>query len=341
MSKSKFILLFIAFGMLALSSCKKEDPKQDNDSLLKIEGTWQLAMMDFLDDRANWDKTVEFSFGNYFGFAPAMFADMQGFDFATTKSSGGQGNIFNYINEGEYNQGKETFWYWNYTNNKKAFEIIQINKEMPPYDFTIKNISDIEILDNGNKITFMTKVSSRLSGQPMTTTVQLPVKITLIKANPTQNVEIYVQGKKQEYWTQGGDDSLSLIDKIREKVWKLKPGSDLYDPSMDDEDNPAKGYMKIMVMQLDNNDILNYRYAYPMGIVSPKQHSQTELANNILEVKLGGSYGTPEKIFDFQVESVDNNTETLRLRVDGVIREFVKTDNMNNVDKNDYNLITE
>ena len=99
MKKLGIFLCTIAVGLVVLSSCNKDEvaPKVENNNL-QIEGKWQFTSLNFLSDVVKWDSTVEYSFANYFGYAPAMFGDMWGAEFTTKAVSSGQGNNFIFRN---------------------------------------------------------------------------------------------------------------------------------------------------------------------------------------------------------------------------------------------------
>lgn len=195
----------IMFGMftfaLIFMACEKKEVKNPNEETkegLKIEGKWQLKTADFLSENAHWDSTVEYNEGNYFGHAPSMFKLYLGFEFTDEKVSSGVGNKLNLYNTRiNLNPGNE-YWYWNYTNNKKGFEMTQINPYSPPYNFSILDIRNINVLDDENKVVFEGDVFSRVPGQSLTTTQLLPVEITMEKGTLTDTAataEVFILGE--------------------------------------------------------------------------------------------------------------------------------------------------
>lgn len=338
MKKFNFLTLLAALAIFALVGCKKDNPEPEDS--LNVEGLWKVDKVNFLDDNAKWDDNVEYTPGSSFGFAPHIYKDMRAFNFKSTDFPGQNAKVFEFISD--VNSGEEgvNYWYWKFTEDKKSFEIIQTNKDMPPYDFSLANVRDVVMSEDGNKMTFKADINSRVPGKPLTNVVKAAAELTLTKGAPTKNADVYIKGEKFVL------PSASGIDKMKDIHWKLKPGSDLYDPTTEDIENYDKGYMKVVALILESNNELSYRYAFPMGVVSAKQYTQTKLAEEILEIKLGDPNSpyspTPEKFFQFTVESIDLNAGILKLKVDGIIREFVKINNIaDDINKEDYNLITE
>lgn len=332
MKKVNFLMILMAVIMLAaMSACKKDSVI---DTSLKVEGQWQIDSINFLSDSAQWDRTVEFTEGNYFGYAPAMFGGMQGFDFITTTTSGGEGKKFNFIEDGSGHLTEGvTYWYWNLIEGGKGLEIEQINKSLPPFDFSIMNITNIVQSADGKKLTFRAEVNSRLSGKSLAKMVIIPVEFTLTKATPSTFPTILINGVVME------DPSKNIVG----KHWKLKPGSDIYDPSMSDTDDSTKAYLKLLAINLDKTDTLLYRYTYPLGIISTKKYAQTLIDDDILEIKLGGSFGAALQVIQFHIEDINIADGELKLKElkTGAIRNFIKIESIESgLSKSDYNTVT-
>ncbi len=340
MKNYNLLTLLMTVTLLTLFGCKKDtNVIPSEDDTLKIEGEWQIQKINFLDDEAKWDESLAFTSANYFGYAPAMFGGMMGFDFTTRKESSGKGQVFEFVSDAAFGDGSTVYWYWNYIDEGKGFEIVQINKALPPYDFSVMNIKNVKLSEDKQELTFNAELNSRRSGKPITDKVIFPVEFTLHRGTLSNLPDIYIQGVKME---EPPGEVKTPIEKITGVTWKLKSGSDLYDPGLTDTDNPDKGYMKVLALELGDDDVLNYRYAYPMGVVSTKQYTQTKLGDEILEVQMGGTFGTPITVYEFLVESVDLTAGTLILKSDGVIREFTKIEDINaDIDKGDYNVFTE
>lgn len=187
----------ILFGLLAISlvlaSCKKDEIKKQEEGL-KLEGEWQLESVNFLTENANWDTGVEYNVPNYFGHAPSMYSLVLGFDFLTQKVAGNLGNkliIYNDGQEHEQDTSSDT-WYWNYKNDKKGFEMIQINSDMPPYNFSILNIKDVKEKEDGKRITFKAELTSRIPGKSMTNTQLLSAEFNMKKGKAKDNAKITI-----------------------------------------------------------------------------------------------------------------------------------------------------
>lgn len=335
---SRFVLVLL---LLAGCSKDKDQVKKPDEDVLKIEGRWKFEKLDFLDESVAWDPQVDFNTGNSFGYAPLMFGGMQGFEFGTRKVKGDLGNKFNFINEGDHNQDEASeYWYWNYTDDHKGFEIKQINSQMPPFDFSVMSISDITVSNSGAQMVLRASLNSRKPGGALTDMVKVPVQITLIKGTPDAEVQLFIKAQPFEM-----PKPMTTREKLMNTHWKLKPGSEVYDPGFSDQD-PEKEYLKLVALSLKENDMLDYRYSFPMGIVSVKSLIQDALDKDTLRVKQGGSYGAPEQIISWKIESIDKAAKAMKLKeaVTGEVRAFVLIDDINDnneVKKTDYEIITE
>jgi len=331
-----FLTMLLAVFVFSATGCKKEESPEPEGKSLVLEGKWRFESMNFLDDTVKWNPQVVYSYSNFIGYAPAMFADVMQFEFLSDKIAS-KGNKFHFINKGDHNQGGSSdYWYWNYKDEKTGFEIQQINLSMPPYDFSVMQIHAVQVSKNGNKIYFKAEVNTRIPGQPFSQMVKTPVEITLVKDTKNEDVVIRIAG--EQFIAPTTENMLKNIH------WKLNPGSDVYDPDMSGASDSTRDYMKIVALQLGDSSILNYRYSYPMGIVSAKQYTQDELDKNILKVKMGGSYGSSIHIVKWQIESLNlaDGTLTLKDIESQQIRTFVKIADINSeISKDDYHLITE
>lgn len=337
-------LIFLFSCLLLLTSCSKDDdpvvPEPPVEEGLELEGDWTFEKLDFLDESIVWDPAIDFSVDAAFGYAPYMFAGTQGFEFGTKKVAGDRGQKFIIINDGDRGDESTDYWYWNYTEDKQSFEIGQINPAMPPYNFSIMDISDIRESENKDKIVFKAGLNSRKVGGGFTDIEKVPVEITMTRGlQADSEVEMSVKGQPFEM-----PRPQTVADKLLGKSWKLLPGSEVYDPGFEDQD-PALEYMKVVALQLTENDTLNYRYSFPMGIVSTKQYVQDALDENILKtLQGGGSFGGgEEQIISWKIESIDTGEGELKLMEteSEVVRTFVLIDDIEiDVDKDEYEIIT-
>ncbi len=334
---SGFFILF-TMSLFLISSCKKEDKEEQKPDIkqsdsLKIEGQWQFDEIQFPDKELKWKKDVEFSFANYFGYAPAMFADMIGFDFMEKKYDNSIGSKFLFINVGGYNQNDDKDnWYWNYTNDSKGFEIMQINPSMPPYNFSILNISDIALSDNNNTLTFKAEVKTRLSGGEFTNMINTPVIITLKRELSNKKVRVLID-----------NTPFTLLQTLEEQIlglsWKLEPGSNVYDPGANPNPDESLEYSKLIAFQLNIDNKLLYRTLVSSEISVPMEFNQDQLNKKIIKTKHGGSNGVPEKIISWQVTNIDleQGKLTLKESKSGAIRNFIKCESIDEgINKSDY-----
>lgn len=329
-------LLLISCGV----SDKGDEPPAEKQSL-ELEGTWRFKTLNFTDaSLVTWDASIDYTTGNYFGYAPAMFEGMTSFDFQTAEVTDGSGKKFNFVDEGDRTEDDtKEYWYWNYTDNGQSFEIKQINPQLPPYDFSVMDITGVVSTDDGNKLSFEARLNTREVGGTIRDIRKVPVEITLERGDPGAPVEIYIEGELFEEPT-----VLTTTEKLVNTHWKLEPGSDLYSPGFDDMDNPDKAYLKIVALNLADDNTLFYRYAYPMGIVSAKEYVQELVDENKLVVQMGGSYGTPVTLITWQIESIDKAAGKMILKEteSSDTRVFILTDDINtDADEADYNIVTE
>src|SRR5699024_4771072 len=141
------------------------EPEPPSETELALEGQWQFEKLNFLNPEDIALPSADAA--PALGYAPIMFGGMQGFYFGDDEVEGpmGEGKLFDYINEGDYNQDPESkYWFWNYTDDGKGFEIQQLNSSMPPYDFSIMEIEDIKLEEEGDKIVFKAKITTQEIG---------------------------------------------------------------------------------------------------------------------------------------------------------------------------------
>lgn len=193
----KINLFFVLVIAVALVSCKKDEVEPKQENVLKVEGQWKLKKVNFISDKLDWDEDVPYTFGNYFKYAPAMYEDLKGFDFRKIKTDGNKGYSLQYINEGNYNvdPAAPTRWYWNYLNDKTGFEMLQINEAMPPYNFSIMDITEIKVSNEGNTITFKAKAYTRLSGGSASEVIIVPAEYKMERGTAVDNTKVYINGK--------------------------------------------------------------------------------------------------------------------------------------------------
>src|SRR5699024_3965692 len=197
-----FMISLILMGMLTVVSCSSDDDDNIADDGLNLEGNWQFDTMDFLDDSVEWDPEIEYTSANTFGYAPYMFeyAGVKGFIFGTEAVEGLTGEIvgkrFDYVLTGEFGQDPdEAYWYWNYEEEGESFSMAQVNPSFPPHDYSINEITEVEISESGNKLEFKGTLKTREVGGSMSDMYQVPVAFSLTKGEPTENVEILIQGE--------------------------------------------------------------------------------------------------------------------------------------------------
>ncbi len=324
-------LTTIAFALLMIAGCSK-DKNEENEPKGFIEGEWNLEEVNFLSSNLLLDPEIDATKGKVPYYAPFILGEVYGYDFIKTKAKGVDGFraivIQNYFNA--YDK-EEDYWYWNYKDNNQSFELIQINPVYPPaFDFSLRNVRNVQL--SGDVLTFVMTVESKVAeGNELSGDVQeIDVAVTLKRGKAVHGVKVYVDG-----------EPYSTREKLLDTHWKLEPGSDLYSPGMTGDHDPDMEYMKLAALHLEGNDILNFRYAFPMGITSKKQFAQKKLNESILttEHDIRG-YGIVE--INWKVLYVDLDKKIMQLREDESkdVRTFVMVDDiLKDVNASDYNII--
>ena len=198
------ITIFIAFASIhSIQSCsKKNDPVPDPvipEQTLELEGKWAIESVNFLDETAAWDATVDYTSESGAGWAPGTYAHVKGMDFQTTalNNSNGQklGNKYSPIVSEELSIDQKNTWYWNYSNDKQSFETKPLPDNSASFDYAFHDISSINLAKDGNKIIFKAKINSRKPGKAINETVQVPVEVTLLRGVPTTEAKIIQKGQ--------------------------------------------------------------------------------------------------------------------------------------------------
>lgn len=194
--RAKILILSLLTLTVAFTACKKDEVEPKDENNLKIEGNWQIESMNFLDDIVLWNDDIEFNVQNYMGWSPAMFQKMWGMDFQTTKTEDKEGYRLVYKEDwGYFNNPEKDYWYWNHKDDGNSFEVQQINTQMPPIDFSIKQVKNIEILNDGKEIRFGATVKSRISGESLAEATSVNIEMILKKKTPSYEPEILFKGE--------------------------------------------------------------------------------------------------------------------------------------------------
>lgn len=201
----------LLLAVVMFTACSSDDDNtQSTEDELVLDGQWQLEKMDFLDaDQIKWDTSeVPYNRAAAFGYAPYMFdaGEISGFLFGerdvNDKDGNHLGQRFDYIMGGDFEAPQfdpnTTYWYWNYTNDQKSFEMYQMEGPLPPHDYTLHNIRDIEVTEDGEKIVFTADLSSREIGGERGDNIETPVKFTITKGKPSKFVDLYIDGEPYE-----------------------------------------------------------------------------------------------------------------------------------------------
>lgn len=131
------VVLFIA---LSNANCSKDDEPVAEQEILV--GHWQIQTINF----------TEFVDDGFPGNDVVMLEGMLGYTF---EADG------NFIFEAESGYGSADTKYWSWSGDEKSFKINQINKSMPPYDFSLtpKNLT-VEKVSNSWTMSFNADLSN-------------------------------------------------------------------------------------------------------------------------------------------------------------------------------------
>ena len=207
MKKALILLMFCVAGFtfVACSSDDNNDFISTEDNLV-LEGQWQLETMDFLShEDVDWNtEEVEYSSANAFGYAPFMFTagQISGLNFGhrdVVVDDEVLGSRFDYIMGGDFEAPQfdpnTNYWYWNYEDDNKSFMMQQVDGPLPPHDYTMNDIRDIKVSNDGEKIEFTANLASRRVGGERGDNVLTPVRFTITKGTPTKYVEVQIDGE--------------------------------------------------------------------------------------------------------------------------------------------------
>lgn len=197
----------LLIGFISCSSSDNDDFISTEDQLV-LDGQWQLETMDFQNaEDVAWKDGVLFSGQTAFGYAPYMFAagDISGFLFGrhevTAKGDNDEvlGSRFDYVMGGftppQFDENTN-YWYWNYTKDGASFEIQQVEGPLPPHDYSLYDIRDIKISDEGKTIEFTADLTTRIVGADRGENRKTPVRFKITKGTPSKFVEVYIDGER-------------------------------------------------------------------------------------------------------------------------------------------------
>ncbi len=198
----QILLITTAFlALFVVQSCTKDDYPGPEEPVqtLELEGRWTITSVNFLNNAANWKENVPFTSESGLGWAPNMFAKTMGINFQTTtvnNDSGTKlGSKFSFIvGEDLPLSENDTYWYWNYADEQLSFEMKQLITASLPYDFTLHDIREVTIENEGDKVVFKADVNSRKPGEDVAEIIQVPVEVTIVRGVPSVESVILSMG---------------------------------------------------------------------------------------------------------------------------------------------------
>ncbi len=199
-------LSVLVMGFYACSSDDNNDFISTEDNLV-LEGRWQLETMNFLNKAdVEWDtQEVPYNGQNAFGYAPFMFAtgEISGVSFGHQDVLDAEGEVlgsrFDYIMGGDFEAPQfdpnTSYWYWNYADDNKSFTMQQVEGPLPPHDYSLNDIRDLSVSNEGKTIEFTADLASRKVGADRGDNLETPVRFTLEKEQPSKFVEVQIEGE--------------------------------------------------------------------------------------------------------------------------------------------------
>lgn len=196
--KKNILFLTLSLGLIISAvSCKKDEVEPSKkESTLNLKGKWAIQTIEFSDN--NVVENVEED-STSLGYAPYMYSQIRGLNFKTgkfddTEIDGYNASYFGVEGTPFEQLLTENYWYWNYLDNKKSFEMIQANTSFPPYNFSISNVKIIT--NNGDNVTFTAEINTKKVDKSymLDKTEFTTGKFKITKGTPTKNTKIYVGG---------------------------------------------------------------------------------------------------------------------------------------------------
>lgn len=154
---------WILIALFILSGCNDND--SDNEEI-EFTGRWRLTEINFTSNVSAWHKTTYADDKEVFGWAPYMFESLMGYELSnkeyTDANTQKKGNEAKVVLNSSFGSSSKVYWIWNETNDGKGFEVSQLNTKMPPYDFSVTNVTNVRERKSGGKrvIEFTATVNS-------------------------------------------------------------------------------------------------------------------------------------------------------------------------------------
>ena len=291
MKKIKFLLLLLC-SIVFLNSCSSDDdpdPITPNESI-KLEGKWTIKEINFTSNVKAWKSETITDIMDIFGWAPYMYGSAAGVEFTnedyTDTQTQKSGKVFKLVTGSSYGGSGKVYWIWNSADEGKAFEVVQFNSQMPPYDFSMSKTSSLteSTIDGKRVLIFTTTLVSvdqdRLgeSSNPMTRPkVAATATFTLVETSGDIDTgvapSLKLNGAELKLPEQV-DPTIVTKENLNGTAWVLKSGSKIYDPGFSTQ-NPVLEFAKLITLYFENENLLKFRYSYPMGIVATKETTWT------------------------------------------------------------------
>lgn len=284
------VVLLVLCSILFLNSCSSDDDNDNNPVIptesIKLEGKWIIKEINFKSNVKAWKSETFSDVMDVFGWAPYMFESASGVEFTNEDYTDSQtqksGKVFKLITGSSYGGSGKVYWIWNQSEDGKAFEVVQFNSQMPPYDFSMSKTSSLEetTMDGKRVLIFTTTLVSidqdRMdeSSNPMTRPkVAATATFTLVETSGEIDTEVSPNLKLNGAafkLPEQIDPTVVTKANLAGTAWMLKIGSKIYDPGFATQ-NPVLEFAKLITLYFEDESVLKFRYSFPMGIVSTKE----------------------------------------------------------------------
>lgn len=282
------LLVLLLLGLLSLNACSDDD--DDNPVLppetINLEGKWMVKEINFTSNVKQWENGTYSNAMDLFGWAPYMFGSAAGFEFTGEEYTDAQtnttGKVFKMATGSSYGGSGKIYWVWNMLDNGKAFEVVQLNKQMPPYDFSMSKTTMLKqtTIEGKRFLEFTTTLVSldqdklSESSNPMTrakvaATATFILEETTGEFNTDLSPALKLNGaelKMPEY----ADPNALTKKNLLGTAWLLKAGSKVYDAGFVAGD-PVYEFTKLITLHFESESVFKFRYTFPMGIVTTKE----------------------------------------------------------------------
>ncbi len=192
--KRLIYISIILFNFLLISCDKDNDVTTDMST--SLIGYWELKEINFTSNVRAWENETYKNETELFGWAPFMQGFVSGIDLTdedyVDEKTGNSGKICTVVTHISKTEMDGIFWVWNLNEDKTAFALLQLNSQMPPYNFSWAETTSLKIEKvNGQEVmtcrtTFESVDQDRLDESPSPLRrpkINVDANLTLVKTN--------------------------------------------------------------------------------------------------------------------------------------------------------------